>query len=151
MKDQCLKLLNYELWANSRVIEALTTLADPPPRAVAIMAHVLSAGQVWLSRILKEPVDVAVWEDIAVDQLMNVAQRQNERFRHFVAQQDETALQRTIDYTDTKGTPYTNSLLDLLIHVSHHAAYHRGQVIQLIRPLAVAVPPTDYVVWLRTT
>ena len=43
----------------------------------------------------------------------------------------------------------TDYLLDILTHMSHHAAYHRGQVVQLIRPMLDEPPVTDFIVWTR--
>ena len=35
MKDYLIQLLDYELWANRRIIDALETLNNPPARAMA--------------------------------------------------------------------------------------------------------------------
>lgn len=149
MKKYLINLLNYELWANQRVIEALETVDSPPARAVAIMGHILSAQHVWFGRIIHEPTFVNIWEDTPVAWLAETAERQHRRLVDYVAGTPEADLLRPVDYANSKGQSFQNTLFDILTHLSHHAAYHRGQVVQLIRPLLKEAPVTDYIVWVR--
>lgn len=150
MKDYLTQLLNYELWANQRVIEALDTVAHPPTRAISLMGHILSAQHVWLGRMTKESTFVAIWEDIPVSWMIETAERQHRQMVSYVAALPETDLVRLVDYVNTKGSSYKSSPLHILTHMSHHAAYHRGQVVQLIRPMLQEAPETDFIIWTRT-
>ena len=149
MKNFLIHLLNYELWANKRVIETLETLDNPPARAVAVMGHILSTQQVWFGRVLREPTFVSIWEDTPVDWMRETAERQHHRIADYVSGLPESELTQPVDYTTSKQVPYESTLLDILTHMSHHAAYHRGQVVQLIRPMLTEVPITDFIVWTR--
>jgi uncharacterized damage-inducible protein DinB len=150
MKNFFIHLLNYELWANQRVIDALETLDNPPPRAVAIMGHILSAQHIWLGRALHEPTFVAIWDDVPVAWMNETAERQHRQIVNYVSSLSESDLVQPIDYANSKQQPYQSTLIDILTHMSHHAAYHRGQVVQLIRPmLAAEVPVTDFIIWTR--
>lgn len=149
MKNFLIHLLNYELWANQRVINALETLDNPPARAVAVMGHVLSAQQVWFGRVLHETTFVSIWEDTPVAWMNETAERQHRRIVGYVSALAESDLTQPVDYTTSKQVPYESTLLDILTHMSHHAAYHRGQVVQLIRPMLDEPPITDFIVWTR--
>jgi uncharacterized damage-inducible protein DinB len=149
MKNFLIHLLNYELWANQRVIRALETLDNPPERAVAVMGHVLAAQHVWLGRVLQEPAHISIWEDIPVGWMTETAERQHRQIVSYISTLAEPDLLQPIDYTNSRHEPYQNTLLDILTHMSHHAAYHRGQVVQLIRPLVANPPVTDFIVWTR--
>ncbi|QJW88641.1 damage-inducible protein DinB [Spirosoma taeanense] len=149
MKTHLIHLLNYELWANQRVIQALETLDNPPQRAVAIMGHILSAQQVWFSRVTKESTFVAIWEDTPVSWLRETAERQHDKIISYVNALAEPDLLQPVDYVTSRDQPYQNTLIDILTHMSHHAAYHRGQVVQLIRPMLTEAPVTDFIVWVR--
>lgn len=149
MKNFLIHLLNYELWANQRVIDALETLDNPPARAVAIMGHILSAQQVWLGRVLHETTFVSIWEDTPVAWMGETAERQHRKIVSYVSALAESDLTQPIDYTNSQHVPYQSTLLDILTHMSHHAAYHRGQVVQLIRPMLDEPPVTDFIVWTR--
>ncbi|MVM31864.1 damage-inducible protein DinB [Spirosoma sp. HMF4905] len=149
MKDYLIRLLNYELWANLRVIDSLETIKNPPARALAVMGHILSAQHVWLGRITNESVFVSIWEDIPVSWMAETAERQHRQLTGHVEGLTEPDLVKTIAYANSQGVPYQNTLIDMLTHMSHHAAYHRGQVVQLIRPMLTEAPVTDYIVWKR--
>ena len=149
MKDYLIQLLNYERWANGQVINALDTVTNPPARAIAVMGHVLSAQHVWYGRLARESVFVSIWEDIPVSWMIETAERQHRQLLGFVEGLPESELQTPIAYTNSKGTPYQDSPIQILTHMSHHAAYHRGQVVQLIRPMLPEAPVTDFIVWVR--
>lgn len=149
MNAYLIHLLKYEYWANRRVIDALETLDNVPARAITLMSHVLTAQQVWLSRLENEPVAVPIWEDMPLNWMVETAERQHRKLVSYVASLPETDLQQPIDYTNSTGIAYQDNALDILTHLSHHAAYHRGQIVQLIRPLLPDAPVTDFIVWAR--
>ena len=149
MKNHLIHLLNYELWANKRVIGTLETLDNPPARAEAVMGHILSTQQVWFGRVLHEPTFVSIWEDTPVGWMSETAERQHRRIVSYVSALAESDLIQPVDYINSKQLPYESTLLDILTHMSHHAAYHRGQVVQLIRPMLTEPPTTDFIVWTR--
>lgn len=149
MKNYLVHLLNYELWANLRVIDALETLENPPSRAIAVMGHILSAQHVWFNRMTKEAAYVAIWEDIPISWMAETAERQHRKLVSYLTALAEPELLQSFDYTTSKGDPYQSTLIDMLTHMSHHAAYHRGQIVQLIRPLLKEAPVTDFIVWAR--
>ncbi len=149
MKNYLIHLLNYELWANQRIIEALEKLDSPPSRAVAVMGHILSAQQVWLGRVIHESTFVSIWEDTPVSWMSETAERQHRKLVTYLSTLSETDLLQPVDYVSSEGVSYNSTLLDILTHMSHHAAYHRGQVVQLIRPMVAEAPITDFIIWTR--
>lgn len=149
MKDPLIQLIDYELWANRRVIDALELVKNPPARAIAVMGHILSTQHVWFSRIIHKTAFVAIWEDIPVSWMIETAERQHRQLLGYMEALSEPELTQVISYTNSQGIAYQNSLTALLTHMSHHAAYHRGQVVQFIRPMLPEAPVTDFIVWAR--
>jgi len=149
MKNYLIQLLDYELWANRRIIDVLEKIDNPPARALALMGHILSAQHVWYGRIMHESVFVAIWEDIPVSWMVETAERQHRQLVSHISAITEPELAELVEYVNSKDTLYKDSLLDILTHLSHHAAYHRGQIVQLIRPMVKEAPVTDFIVWKR--
>ncbi|QIP15994.1 damage-inducible protein DinB [Spirosoma aureum] len=149
MKNYLIHLLNYELWANQRVIEAIEGIDNPPARALAVMGHILSAQQVWFGRVTKETTFVSIWEDIPVSWMGETAERQHRKIVSYINALAEPELLQSFDYVTSKDQPFQSTLIDIVTHMSHHAAYHRGQVVQLIRPMLKEAPITDFIVWVR--
>ncbi|WP_460637329.1 DinB family protein [Larkinella harenae] len=150
MKDYLIRLIEYEQWANRTVIDALERVSNPPQRAIALMGHVLSAQQVWLSRLTGEVSYVAVWEDVPIAWMGETSDRNSHRLKDFLASESDESLNRLISYKTSGGQPFTSMAIDILTQLSHHAAYHRGQIIQLLRPQLVEVPMTDFIFWARS-
>ena len=149
MNDSLIRLLEYDYWANQRIINALDGLENPPARAITLMSHLLAAQQIWLGRVTHESTPVALWEDIPVNWMGETAERHHRKLVSYAASLSATDLVLPIEYTDTKGHTYHNTPTDILTHLSHHGAYHRGQIVQLIRPLLPEAPSIDFIVWAR--
>jgi uncharacterized damage-inducible protein DinB len=58
---------------------------------------------------------------------------------------DERRLESGITYRNTKGEPWTNSVGDILMHVTMHSAYHRGQIAAAMRAEGHAPAYTDFI------
>ena len=149
MKNQWIRLVDYEQWANRAVIDALDSVANPPHRAVELMGHILSAQQVWLSRVTGEVSYVAIWEDIPIAWMGETSDRNFRRLKSFLEAESDESLNRLIAYSNSAGEPFETPMTDILMHLSHHAAYHRGQIVQLIRPQLAEAPKTDFILWAR--
>ena len=62
---------------------------------------------------------------------------------------DEQEFNKIIKYQNTTGASFETPMGEILIHLTHHGAYHRGQIISLLKPIVNPLPATDYIVWLR--
>ena len=149
MNAYFLHLLTYENWANKEVIHALWSVAACPTRAEALMGHVLSAQKVWLRRAEGSEERGEIWPAIASDDMPALADYHYQLWTTHVQNLPEGQLDQPIQYRTSTGTAYENTLGEILTHLSHHAMYHRGQIVQLIRPQLAQVPLTDYIFWKR--
>lgn len=153
-------LYAYDDWARGRVLEAASRLTREQltrelggsfPSVLAILAHVLSADWVWLSRW--QGASPTGWpEDWAVDELEAVAahwRRIAGERRAYLAELRESDLDRVVDYRNTRGQPYRSTMHEMLRHVVNHASYHRGQISDRIRMVGGEPVATDLIVWYR--
>ena len=138
------RLFDYDDWANREVIGALLALPSAPHKAVRLMAHVVAVEFVWLAR-LKSESDPAVWPEW---NLQEIAERREEiapNLREYLQSISPEGLAGQIEYKNTKGERWRNSAADILMHVTMHSAYHRGQIAMVLRDTGVAPPYTDYI------
>ena len=149
MKDHLIQLIDYELWANRRIIDALDSPPNVPERAVSLMGHVLAAQHIWYGRMAGESAILSVWEEIPVSWMAETAVRQHHQLRSYMEILSQKELNQPVEYVNSRHVAYQSTRLDILTHLSHHAAYHRGQIVQLIRPLLPEAPVTDFIVWTR--
>ena len=73
----------------------------------------------------------------------------NENYKKYKELVAGENIQDSITYKNSKGIEYTNSVYDILTHVSFHSAYHRGQIAKEVRRLNKEPVLTDYIAFVR--
>lgn len=64
-------------------------------------------------------------------------------FLNFTSEIEENDLAGILEYTNTKGLPFTKNFGQILQHVFNHQTHHRGQVTTLLSQAGVDVGVTD--------
>jgi uncharacterized damage-inducible protein DinB len=149
MNDLLLRLLAHMRWADDIVADALSTGETPEPESVRLLAHIAAVEHLWYSRILGRPVEIAVWPALSVAEARAVANQHADLFDALVTGADESALARRVAYRNSKGRAYESSVVDIVIHVSMHGGYHRGQIARQLRAAGREPPYTDYIQFMR--
>lgn len=149
MKTHFLRLLDYERWTNAQLVASIESLETPPERALSLMSHVLNAQMVWFTRVANDHLVVGVWDVLPVAWLSETLEHSYQKWSSFVKDTDEADFDKIITYQTTTGATFQSSLGDILTHLSHHAAYHRGQIISILKPELSQVPSTDFILWAR--
>lgn len=148
------ELYRYMHWANGRVREAVAPLTEEEftrdlrssfPSIRDTLVHMVGAEWVWLERwhgisppALPVPAELPTREAITA-RWIEVERGQ----RDFLAGLDAAALDRPLEYTNTKGKRFAYPLRVTLLHVVNHASYHRGQITTLLRQIGARPLSTD--------
>ncbi len=142
--DTLRRLFAYDEWANGETLSSLREATPVPERALSVLAHIVGAHEVWLSRLGQAPDVAEPWPTLDVDGLAARLTEVAERWRVYVEslQPDDLAVRMT--YTNSKGETFSYLLSDVLLHVALHGAYHRGQVASLLRSAGGQPVNTDY-------
>jgi uncharacterized damage-inducible protein DinB len=139
------RLFEYDAWANTTALASLRTVSAPPERAVAVLAHVAGAQQLWLSRIRGEPPQSPPWPDIGLDALAERLQELSRELSSYVGKLGYEDLARDVAYTNSKGEGFSSPVGDVLLQLLFHGSYHRGQVASLLRGAGQQPANTDYI------
>ncbi len=150
LQKHFLNLYQYDEWANETLIKAIIDLPNRPERADAIISHILLAQKIWYGRFTNNPYQGTVWDAISADEWLPYLQTNMANLRAFIQTLETPAdFEQTTFYTNMQKMQFTSTFYDILCHISHHAHYHRGQIVQLCRPLMTTAPATDYIVYSR--
>jgi uncharacterized damage-inducible protein DinB len=57
----------------------------------------------------------------------------------------EEALQQKIEYRNSKGEPWSSRIEDIILHLTMHSAYHRGQIALEMRKAGLTPAYTDFI------
>jgi uncharacterized damage-inducible protein DinB len=145
MQAHFVKLFHYEYWANKRVLDQLLSVSNVPEKAYTLFAHMLFAHKIWLDRLGSKQEDIR--QDYTKKELDRVLDNNYVELIAFVKKQNDFTISFT--YTDLKGNTYTNNLHDIFSHLCLHGAYHRGQVVQLIKQVSETSIVTDFIAYAR--
>ena len=143
------RLLDICHSANQVFAEKLFPAPDNPDEFIfKTFTHILMAENIWYRRILRKtidrPFDRAYFNVEECNELIS----ENSEFLQEVLTtkklNEEISYQRLSD-----GKSFTNSISDIFLHISHHAAHHRGQLARKLRERGIAPPHSDFIVFSR--
>jgi uncharacterized damage-inducible protein DinB len=127
---------DYDRFANALWLPYI--LGREAPEASAVFHHILSASEIWVTRLggvsLPAMPEVPVTQE-ALDGLHN-------RWIE-VLKVDE--YDREVSYTNTRGMAFVRKVGDIARHVVHHGTYHRGQIRQMFGAKEIDFPETDFI------
>lgn len=160
MIDHVRGLYAWTEGANHAVLDAAADLSHEEltrelggsfPSVRATLTHMMASEWIWLRRWTGSSPG-AIPEEWTLDGVDAIRARWQEVERErasFLDGLEEDDLEGTLAYRDMRGTAHEGPLGELLLHVTHHAAYHRGQVVNFLRMLGRTPPHTDLVLFYR--
>jgi len=153
------RLFAYDAWANRDVLGSLKSALAPPAspphaserdaagvaRALRIMAHVLAAEDLWLSRLRQDGQAIVVWPELDLEGAFARTTDLEARWRLFLGALEPHRLSQALPYVNSKGERWESTVEDILLHVVLHSSYHRGQVALVLRGSGWEPAYTDYI------
>lgn len=145
LADYLRRQFAYNEWANRAVLAALQADSGARERSLELLAHILSAERLWLERLQQKPQSMPVWPKADIAQLEKQTTETARRWREYLEPITTGDLSETVSYKNSKGEPWTSSILDILTHVVMHSAYHRGQIASHMRAGGQTPAYTDFI------
>ncbi|MFO0876401.1 MAG: DinB family protein [Gemmataceae bacterium] len=146
MKPYLERLLQAMLWADHLVLDATRDC----PAAWPLLAHLLAAEHIWLTRLQRLPARHPVWPTLDWEVCQALAAENAAGYTAWLAATDEAALPAPVAYRTTRGDEWSTPALDIFTHVVLHGAYHRGQIATLRAAAGLPDLNTDFITFLRT-
>ena len=144
MSPELDRLLRYDIWANAETLDSLRQ-GSPPARSVRWMGHIVGAEYIWLARLRQQPAAMAVWPDLAVEECAACLGDLSSIWSEYLAGIDSGRFAERVSYTNSKGEKFTSGAEDILLHVTIHSAYHRGQIASDLRAAGQTPAYTDFI------
>ena len=155
--DDLLALLDYHAWATARLFPALAPLtAEELARDLhsshgglaGTLAHLYGADVIWTARLCSRPA--IAFSDLpdlpALDMLEVQWAALQSGQRAFVVRLN---AEQTVAYANLKGELQLSTVGQIVRHIVNHGAYHRGQIVTMLRQLGHAAPNTDLIAFYR--
>lgn len=150
MKGYFDRAFRYHAWANEAALASLRDCPAAVGEAVPLMAHLLAADQVWLSRLrASAPSPVVLWPASSLEECRTRAAECERGWADYLSGATPESLLADVDYRNTRGEPFRNASAEILTHVLIHGSYHRGQIAKAVGRAGGKAAVTDYIAFIR--
>jgi len=147
MKTFFEELFTYSHHCNQQLAAVLSEQPETiDAKSMALFSHILNAHQIWNNRILGQPVGCTVWETRPSDAFAVIDLH---NYHQTLVLLDKFGFADEITYTTSNGSPFVNTVGNILFHVINHSTYHRGQIALLFRQHGMAPLVTDFIFYKR--
>jgi uncharacterized damage-inducible protein DinB len=148
MADLLEKLYEHNWWAHDEIVAELRR-ATTDTETLRLLAHIVAAEHLWLSRIDDVKPRVAVWPTLTLDEVVALESENRTRFRDLLGRPDDNTRLRRVRYRNSAGNDFENNVEEILTHVAMHGHYHRGQIARAMRAAGREPVYTDYIGFVR--
>ena len=128
------------IWSN--YFETQDTINDQLNR---LYCHILNVHHIWIRRIQHKAIESNVWD---VFEPRYFARLNHQNFQETLDYLAGSSTEELIRYTDSTGKQHEKLTSNILYHILHHSAHHRGQVALLAQQLNMHDRPSlNYISW----
>tara|TARA_R110002051_G_scaffold180913_3_gene250369 strand:- start:23242 stop:23685 length:444 start_codon:yes stop_codon:yes gene_type:complete len=147
MKAFLNEIFDYNYYCNKKLIDECLALSEVPAKTISLFSHVLNAHHIWNARILEKAPEYGVWQEHDVKDWADIHYENQRSSFEILTNADN--FDKRIDYENTEGRLFTNTLKDMLFHITNHSTHHRGQIAIDFRNNGLEPVGLDYVHYKR--
>lgn len=139
-------IFEYHNHFNQELIELLikekTNISE---RTIALFSHIVNAHQIWNSRVL-ETSSLGVHQLHSLEECKSI---DSSNYKDTLKILEAFDLKTPIQYFNSKGKQFENSIQQILFHIANHCTHHKGQIISDLRISGIEPTITDYIFYKR--
>jgi uncharacterized damage-inducible protein DinB len=143
-------MLRSMAWGDQQVLAALRACPTAQAEALPLLAHLLAAEHIWLSRLTHREANQPVWPRLTLAECDNLALENAASYRGLAERLSAADLGAALRYRNSRGEEFITPVIDILTHVVIHGAYHRGQIAKVLGRAGIPAVNTDYITFART-
>lgn len=150
MLGMCNQLLDHRGWANARILTALAASPSPHQKAQRLLAHLLLSERIWLLRLKGEDTStIDKSAQLSLADCEELAAENQQAFTDLLNSLGEADLHSLVKYKNFKGTEFHTPIREILMHISLHGTYHRGQIAIVMGEQGDTPVDTDFITFCR--
>jgi len=149
LRNHFIHLFKYSDWATRETANSMKKLEKKENKLIELLSHIVSAQKVWLNRTLKRGVHIDPWEKHTVEECISQSTSITAEWINLLESSLDSDLEKRIEYANTKGERFSNTIKDTITQVINHSTYHRAQIALLVRQSGGEPAKTDYIVYQR--
>ena len=143
MKTFFKELFEYNSHFNQEVISVLNKNPDrASENCIKLLSHILNVHQIWNYKFQPSELPYGAWD---IHQIQDTLEMDTKNFEHSCLILDKFELSQPVQYLNSKGQIFENSVRDILFQIINHSTYHRGQIATEFRQIGLEPLLTDYI------
>jgi uncharacterized damage-inducible protein DinB len=143
------RLMEHMTWADTQVLAKLRS-APEDTAALKWYAHVLATERIWYMRLHGQDwTTQRVWPALSLDECAALAEQNSSQLQQYVSRLKADELARPIQYVNSAGDSFSNSISDVVTHLALHGVHHRGQIAASLRSNGIDPPALDFIRFAR--
>jgi uncharacterized damage-inducible protein DinB len=142
------RLFGYKTKINGEILQAMRKFDGASPAreiAIRVLNHTYAVDRIFaanLQRAEHQYTSPNPLQAPSLEELTTAIKTSDQWYSEYVSSLDEAQLAERIDFRFTDGLPGRMSREEMLMHVTIHGEYHRGQLGLLMMQNSI-VPPGD--------
>jgi uncharacterized damage-inducible protein DinB/putative sterol carrier protein len=142
------RVFSYKAKANGDVLAAMRQFEEASPAkeiAVRVLSHTYVVDQIFAANLRRAEHGYTSpnrSHALSLEELSAAIETSDQWYLDYVSRLDEAQLAERIDFTFTDGLPGRMSREEMLMHVTVHGEYHRGQISLILMENSIT-PPGD--------
>lgn len=147
MKSFFNELFTYNHRCNQQLAEVLSLGEEKlNDKTRSLFSHLISAHQIWNSRVLADEKPFEVWQIHPVSAYKDIDQLNFERSLNVV---NDYNFDLIINYKTSSGLAFENTIRDILFHIINHSTYHRAQIATQLKAVEIEPLNSDWIMYKR--
>ncbi len=142
------RIFSYKAKANDEILAAMRQFDDPSPAkeiAIRVLSHTYVVDRIFAANLRRAEhgyTSPNTSHAPSLQELSAAIKTSDQWYVDYVSRLDEAQLAERIDFTFTDGLPGRMSREEMLMHVTVHGEYHRGQISFIMMENSIT-PPGD--------
>ncbi len=160
MKQIFEQYASYNVWANQQMIDTVSALPEEILKETVkssfssiqlTLLHMWNTESAWWQRLkLVENIQTAGNTSNSTQEIGAGLLAQSIQWQAWVEKSTLAGLEHEFIYRNSKKQQFKQPVYQMLLHLFNHAAYHRGQLVTILRQLEfTTIPATDFIVFSR--
>jgi uncharacterized damage-inducible protein DinB len=141
------QLFDYNFFCNKRFIEECKVLKNLPDKSISLFSHILNAHHLWNARLQGKMPAYETWQLQPMKEWSDIHYENQRNTFEIITNTDN--FEQRIDYENSEGRMFTNTVKDILFHVINHSTHHRAQIAMDMRNNKLEPLPLDYIFYKR--
>ncbi len=143
---------DYDAWANAITVLSLEQVEGAiDERPLRVMGHIFAAQRLWLMRLIGEevPLGIDLFPLHSIEECGEQCAEFIDFWKEYFKDLTPKELSSSVRYKTTGGEEFSSTVQDILTHITHHSAYHRGQIASALRNAGHTPAITDFIAYAR--